>query len=134
MAHYLLSAETSFSAAHRLPGVDTCERIHGHDWRVRLTVRVDAGALDAGGMALDFRELERTARGAVEDFEHRDLNALPQFAGTAPTAEQVARIVCERAHDALQRAGGAARVEEVAGWETPTYPVVYRPTGRAPQS
>ena len=128
MAHYLLSAETSFSAAHRLPGVETCDRIHGHDWRVRLTVRVDAAALGPGGMALDFRELERTARGAVEDFEHRDLNALPPFAGTAPTAEQVARIVCERARAALERAGGAARVQEVEVWETPTYRVVYRPT------
>lgn len=128
MAHYLLSAETSFSAAHRLPGVETCDRIHGHDWRVRLTVRVDAAALGPGGMALDFRELERTAREAVEDFEHRDLNALPAFAGAAPTAEQVARIVCERAHAALERAGGAARVQEVEVWETPTYRVVYRPT------
>jgi 6-pyruvoyltetrahydropterin/6-carboxytetrahydropterin synthase len=127
MPHYLLSAETSFSAAHRLPGVDTCDRIHGHDWRVRLTVRVDATALGAGGMALDFRELQGTARAAVEDFEHRDLNALPPFAGTAPTAEQVARIVCERAHGALARAGAAARVEEVEVWETPTYRVVYRP-------
>ena len=128
MAHYLLSAETSFSAAHRLPGVETCDRIHGHDWRVRLTVRVDAAALGPGGMALDFRELERTAREAVEDFEHRDLNALPAFAGAAPTAEQVARIVCERAHAALERAGGAAREQEVDDWETPTYRVVYRPT------
>lgn len=127
MAHYLISAETSFSAAHRLPGVDTCERIHGHDWRVRLTVRVNAAALGAGGMTMDFREVERTARGAVEDFEHRDLNTLPAFAGTAPTAEQVARIVCERAQGTLQRAGAAVRVEEVEVWETPAYRVVYRP-------
>jgi 6-pyruvoyltetrahydropterin/6-carboxytetrahydropterin synthase len=127
MAYYLLSAETSFSAAHRLPGVDTCDRIHGHDWRVRLTVRVEATALGAGGMTVDFREVERTARAAVEDFEHRDLNALPVFAGTAPTAERVARIVCERAHEALGSSGTAARVDEVEVWETPTYRVVYRP-------
>lgn len=125
--YFLLSAETSFSAAHRLPGVDTCDRIHGHDWRVRLTVRVDAAALGAGGMAVDFREVERTARAAVEDFEHRDLNQLAAFSGTAPTAEQVARIVCQRAHDRLTHAVPAARVEEVEVWETPTYRVVYRP-------
>ena len=127
MAHYLLSAETNFSAAHRLPGVETCDRIHGHNWRVRLTVRVEAAVLGASGMASDFRELERTVRDAVEDFEHRDLNALPPFAGTAPTAEHVARIVCERARDALQHTGTAVRVEEVEVWETPTCRVVYRP-------
>jgi len=128
MAHYLLSAETSFSAAHRLPGVDTCDRIHGHDWRVRLTVRVDAAALGSNGMALDFREIERTARAAVADFEHRDLNQLEAFAGVAPTAEQVARIVSERACAQLARAAPAAQVDEVEVWETPTYRVVYRPS------
>ncbi len=125
--HFLLSAETSFSAAHRLPGVDTCDRIHGHDWRVRLTVRVDAAALGASGMAVDFREVEHTARAAVEDFEHRDLNQLAVFSGTAPTAEHVARLVGERAHARLARSAPAARVEEVEVWETPTYRVVYRP-------
>ena len=126
--HFLLSAETSFSAAHHLPGVDTCDRVHGHDWRVRLTVRVDAAVLGASGMAVDFREVERTARAAVEDFEHRDLNRLEVFADTAPTAEQVARIVCQRAHARLGEAAPAARVEEVEVWETPTFRVVYRPS------
>lgn len=128
VAHFLLSAETSFSAAHRLPGIDMCDRIHGHDYRVRLTVRVDAAALGASGMALDFREVERTARAAVEDFEHRDLNQLDAFSGTAPTAEQVARIVSERAHARLERSAPTARVEEVEVWETPAYRVVYRPS------
>jgi len=126
--HFLLSAETSFSAAHHLPGVDTCDRVHGHDWRVRLTVRVDASVLDSSGMAVDFREVERTVRAAVEDFEHRDLNRLEVFAGTAPTAEQVARIVCQRAHARLAEAVPAARVAEVEVWETPTFRVVYRPS------
>lgn len=128
MPHFLLSAETSFSAAHRLPGVDVCDRFHGHDWRVRLTVRVDAAALGAQGMAVDFRDVERTAREAVEDFEHRDLNQLEVFAGAAPTAEHVARIVSERAHARLARVAPAAQVEEVEVWETPTYRVVYRPS------
>jgi 6-pyruvoyltetrahydropterin/6-carboxytetrahydropterin synthase len=128
MAYYLLSAETTFSAAHHLPGVETCDRIHGHDWRVRLTVRVDAAAVGAGGMGFDFREIERATRAAVEDFEHRDLNQLPAFAGTAPTAEQVARIVYERARASVERSVTRARVEEVEVWETPAYRVLFRPT------
>jgi 6-pyruvoyl tetrahydropterin synthase/QueD family protein len=127
-SHFLISAETSFSAAHHLPGVETCDRIHGHDWRVRLTVRVDAAAVGPNGMAVDFREVERTARSAVEEFEHRDLNRLEVFASTAPTAEHVARIVCQRAQTRLGGTARAARVEEVEVWETPTFRVVYRPS------
>ena len=52
-AHYLLSAEAGFSAAHTLPGVDMCERFHGHNWRVRLTVRVYENRLDQLGIILD---------------------------------------------------------------------------------
>jgi 6-pyruvoyl tetrahydropterin synthase/QueD family protein len=126
--HFLLSAETSFSAAHRLPGVDMCDRIHGHDWRVRLTVRVNASDLGANGMAVDFRDIERTVRAAVEDFEHRDLNQLEVFAHAAPTAEHVARVVSGRVEAQLARRVPAARVDEVEVWETPTFRVVYRPS------
>jgi 6-pyruvoyltetrahydropterin/6-carboxytetrahydropterin synthase len=127
MAYYLLSAETRFSAAHRLPGVDRCDRVHGHDWRIRLTVRVDAAALGPAGMAVDLREVERAAQAAVEDFDHRDLNELPAFANLAPTAERVASLVFERAGIHLGRIAPGARIEEVEVWETPDYRVVYRP-------
>ena len=60
--HFLLSGEATFSAAHTLPGVDMCERMHGHNWRVRLTVRVDDDGLDDIGMGVDFRALEQVAR------------------------------------------------------------------------
>jgi len=123
----LLSAEARFSAAHRLPGVDRCDRVHGHDWRIRLTIRADAAGVGSAGMAVDFRELERAAQAAVEDFDHRDLNQLPVFAALAPTAEQVARIVFERAQARVAHLAPGVRVHEVEVWETPEYRVVYRP-------
>ena len=58
MAHFLLSAEATFSAAHTLPGVPLCDRMHGHNWRVRVTVRVDATELDQHGMGVDFRRFD----------------------------------------------------------------------------
>lgn len=127
MGHFLLSAEASFSAAHTLPGVDTCERMHGHDWRVRLTVRVEDNGLDAGGMALDFRVIEQVTRDVVADFDHRLLNDLGAFAGTAPTAERLARVISDRARERLARAAPEASVAEIEVWETPQYRVVYRP-------
>ncbi len=128
MGHYLLSAETTFSAAHTLPGVEACERMHGHNWRLRVTVRVAPDALDSNGMGIDFRLLEQWARDAVSDFEHQYLNDLPPFAGSLPTAERLARIVCDRMDSRLGDKAPAAEVVEIEVWEMPQYRVVYRPT------
>lgn len=127
MGHYLLSADTSFSAAHTLPGVDMCERFHGHNWTVRLTVRIDQGALDEKGMGIDFRVIEEVARGAVADFEHSYLNEVPAFRDMLPTAENLARLVHERASASLAARNPAASVHEIEIRETDRYCVVYRP-------
>lgn len=126
-ATYLLSAEAAFAAAHTLPGVDMCSRMHGHNWRVRVTVRMEAARLDARGMGLDFRDLERFAREATSEFEHRYLNELPAFENRPPTAETLARVVADRVAAALAGHPSAAEVAEVELWETPLYKVSYRP-------
>lgn len=127
MAHFLLSAETTFSAAHTLPGVEMCDRMHGHNWRIRLTVRVDENALDGVGMGIDFRVLEQVARATVEDFEHQYLNDLEPFEDGPPSAERIAKIVHDRAAAQLARSAPSAAVEEVTLWELPQYRVIYRP-------
>jgi len=124
---YLLSAEATFAAAHTLPGVDMCARMHGHNWRVRVTVRVAAARLDATGMGLDFRDLERFAREATSEFEHRYLNDLPAFQDRPPTAETLARVVAERIAAAVTGHASGAEVAEVELWETPLFKVSYRP-------
>lgn len=127
MGQFLLSADATFSAAHTLPGIDMCERMHGHNWRIRLTVSVDDGALDKTGMGVDFRVVEKIARDCVADFEHRYLNDLEPFKQQLPTAEHLAQVVATRAATALRKAAPAARVAEVELWETPEYRLVYRP-------
>ena len=126
--HFLLSAEATFSAAHTLPGVEMCDRMHGHNWRFRVTVRVTPGDLDAAGMGVDFRELERTAREIADTFEHRYLNDLPAFQNAPPSAERIVRVIADRAAERLAGVAPAARVAEVELWEMPQYRVVYRPT------
>lgn len=127
MGHYLLSAEARFSAAHTLPGVDMCDGMHGHNWRVQVTVRVQQDDLDAAGMGIDFRMLATVASQSVQDFEHRYLNELEPFAKSPPTAETIARVVCERVTGRLAAVAPAAEVVEVTLWEMPEYRVVYRP-------
>ena len=125
--HFLLSGEATFSAAHTLPGVDMCDRMHGHNWRFRITVRVAPDGLDAAGMGIDFRVLERTARELADAFEHRYLNDLDAFQETPPTAERIAQVLGERASARLQALAPGVRLEEVELWEMPEYRVIYRP-------
>jgi len=127
MPRYLLSAEATFSAAHTLPGVELCERMHGHNWRVRLTIGVQEDQLDGVGMGVDFRIIEQVLRAAVADFDHQYLNDLAAFREGPPTAERVARVVCERVVLELARAAPAAATEQVEVWEIPQYRVTYRP-------
>jgi 6-pyruvoyltetrahydropterin/6-carboxytetrahydropterin synthase len=127
MSHFLLSAEAGFSAAHTLPGVDRCGNMHGHNWRVRVTVRVSAEQLDGHGMGVDFRDLERVTREAVGDFEHSYLNDLATFASRPPSAETIARVVSERVTRSLAEHPSGAAVTQVELWEMPQYKVVYRP-------
>jgi 6-pyruvoyltetrahydropterin/6-carboxytetrahydropterin synthase len=127
MAHFLLSAEATFSAAHTLPGVPQCDRMHGHNWRVRVTVRVDATALDRHGMGVDFRVIERATRDAVAEFDHAYLNECAPFHERPPTAERMAVVVAQRVRDRLAREAAAARIAQVDVWELPQYRVSYRP-------
>lgn len=128
MAHFLLSAEAKFSAAHTLPGVDVCEQFHGHLWRVRLTIRVPEAALADTGIAVDFRDIERLVETCVADFDHRYLNDLEPFRSRPPSAEHIARVVAGRVTEQLPRVAPVAAIEEVAVWEVPEYRVVYKPT------
>lgn len=61
-----------FSAAHflTLPG-HVCERLHGHNYRVAVTVD---GPVDAStGFVVDFAVLKRVVQAAIEPLDHRVL-------------------------------------------------------------
>ncbi|UCD23259.1 MAG: 6-carboxytetrahydropterin synthase [Gemmatimonadota bacterium] len=127
MGYYTLAAEAGFSAAHRLPDVDQCDRLHGHNWRIRLTVQIDETDLNQAGMGIDFRQIEAVAEEAVADFDHSYLNDLEPFRDTAPTAERLAKVIYERAALGLASITPAASLVEVEAWEMSNYRVTYRP-------
>ncbi len=89
-----ISQETVVAAAHQLrfaPGEG--ERLHGHNWRIRATVR--ANELDSRGFVLDFADLGGALRALVEPYEHVFLNEIPPFSDINPTAENIARVVAD---------------------------------------
>jgi 6-pyruvoyltetrahydropterin/6-carboxytetrahydropterin synthase len=89
-----ISQETCVAAAHQLrfaPGEG--ERLHGHNWRIKATVRAER--LDSSGFVLDFNALAATLRALVEPYEHVFLNEIAPFDDLNPTAENIARVVAD---------------------------------------
>src|SRR5579884_3982693 len=84
-----ITTTRSFSAAHQLVLYDgSLEPLHGHNWRVKVTVA--ALDLDAIGVVMDFHELERAVDAIVGPMHNRHLNELPAFSSRNPSAENVA--------------------------------------------
>jgi 6-pyruvoyltetrahydropterin/6-carboxytetrahydropterin synthase len=59
-----------FSAAHIATVGDGAEPLHGHNYRVTVTLE---GELTADSWVFDFGELRRLARGLCEELDHRFL-------------------------------------------------------------
>lgn len=112
-----ISVEQSFSAAHQLREyAGRCERLHGHNWQVEVTVRAEQ--LDECGLALDFTELRAWTAEIVAELDHRVLNELPAFTHHNPSAEHIARHIFEglaRRVDSPARRVHRVRVTESPG-------------------
>jgi 6-pyruvoyltetrahydropterin/6-carboxytetrahydropterin synthase len=124
-----VSVELTFAAGHALRGYKgKCENVHGHNYRV--AVKVEGERLNSIGLLVDFVEIKRILRNAIEYLDHRFLNDLPPFTELNPTAENMARYFYEEMVKGLA-AGSAevpARVREVVVWETDTSAAAYRPS------
>lgn len=120
-----VSVEETFAAAHQLRDYrGKCENLHGHNYRVRVTVAGEE--LAANGLLIDFVELKREMHRAIDRLDHQYLNELPPFDRLNPSAENIARHIYEELAPALDSA--RARVAEVRIWETETSVAVYRPS------
>lgn len=79
----------TFEAAHRLPKVPEthrCHRMHGHSYRVEVTV---AGAVDAStGFVIDFFDIEAVFAPVLKQLDHYCLNDIEGLEN--PTAENIA--------------------------------------------
>ncbi len=114
-----ITALREFSAAHQLRLYDgTLEPLHGHNWKVRVTV--SAGKLDAIGVVMDFHELERLIDRIVSPMHNTHLNDLPAFQSTNPSTENVALHIAQ----SLALPSGV-RLTTVEVWETSQNSAVY---------
>ena len=75
---YQLMIKTHFAAAHNLMNYQgDCENLHGHNWRVEVTV--SARELDAAGLGIDFKILKKETNQLLDRLDHKYLNQLEPF-------------------------------------------------------
>ena len=120
-----VSVEQTFAAGHALRNYKgSCEDVHGHNFRVRVTVAGEQ--LDSTGLLVDFLELKSLIDGVVAYLDHKFINDLPPFDQINPSAENLAKYFYDRVSVGVKN-DVPVRISEVCVWETDTSSAVYRP-------
>jgi 6-pyruvoyltetrahydropterin/6-carboxytetrahydropterin synthase len=121
---YEISVDCTFAAGHALRNYKgKCENVHGHNYKVRVTLAGDK--LNAQGLLMDFAQLRAEIKGLVEKLDHHFLNDIPPFDQLNPSAENLAKYICDEIE---VRAGNQGlQVQGVTVWETDTTAATYRP-------
>jgi len=120
---YLLTVKGHFDAAHALYGYPgQCRNLHGHTWDIEVTV--ESEELDDIGIVYDFALLKKDLGEVLETYDHAYINEIPPFDEISPTAENLARVICERLNEKVDP---RVRVTEVVVWESPVARLAYRP-------
>jgi len=120
---YELTTIVDFEAAHRLadyPG--KCNRLHGHNWKVEVTVAGEE--LDNLGMLIDFRVLKQEVNKVIETLDHYYLNEIEPFRTVNPTAENIAKYIYGELNNHLADRGIAVKLVKV--WESSHSAAVYQ--------
>jgi len=89
--------------AHYLPGHPKCGALHGHTYRVEVTVEGE----NKTGMIIDFGDLKRILRACLARYDHRSMNDFLEY----PSVENI----CEMIH--RQLAAGLSFPYTVRVWE-----------------
>jgi 6-pyruvoyltetrahydropterin/6-carboxytetrahydropterin synthase len=109
----LVTKEFSFDAAHNIESYrGKCEALHGHTYRIQITVRAPVGH---DGLAFDFAELDKLAKERVTSrLDHSYLNLI---VGPQSSAENIAIWAWKQLEE--------LPLYEIKVFETPTSSATY---------
>jgi 6-pyruvoyltetrahydropterin/6-carboxytetrahydropterin synthase len=112
---YLLKINTSFAAAHCLINYQgDCENLHGHNWKVEVSVT--AINLDNAGLGIDFKLLKRETNELLKTLDHKYLNDLKPFREISPSSENLARFIYDELSSKLN--SDNICVQMITVWES----------------
>lgn len=90
-----LTCEFTIEASHQLhlaPEGSVCRRLHGHSWKIEVTV---AGPVDpTTGWMIDYHDIEKAWTPLHDVLDHRHLNDVDDLDN--PTSEMLAIWIWER--------------------------------------
>jgi 6-pyruvoyltetrahydropterin/6-carboxytetrahydropterin synthase len=121
-----VTVDDTFAAGHALRGYHgKCENLHGHNYRVRLTLR--GPQLDSIGLLYDFKEMKNILNEIADRLDHHHLNDLPPFDALNPSAENLAKYFYDEMERRLRglHPENGVRVASVTIWETDTTTATY---------
>ncbi len=119
---YELTVISDFAAAHNLRFYEgECERLHGHNWKVEVTVA--SKKLNTIGLAVDFKILKRTLENIIERLDHKYLNEVPPFDKENPSSENIARYIFKQFQKEIK--GKDIKAARVKVWESENAAAVY---------
>jgi 6-pyruvoyltetrahydropterin/6-carboxytetrahydropterin synthase len=110
-----IAATYGFEAAHqlhKLPDGHKCKRLHGHNYRLEVSVE---GEIDARGFVMDYAELDAIVEPLVAQVDHRFLNDIEGLSN--PTSEVLVLWFKERIWPSI----GTSRKLTLRLYETPRY-------------
>ncbi len=112
---YHLTIHTHFAAAHNLINYQgDCENLHGHNWKVEVTV--SARELDKAGLGIDFKVLKRETNAVLDLLDHKYINEVAPFDKLSPSSENISRFLFEQIGQRLN--DGNVKIEKVNVWES----------------
>jgi 6-pyruvoyltetrahydropterin/6-carboxytetrahydropterin synthase len=74
--------------AHFLPGHPKCGQLHGHTYKVEVTIEGE----QKGGMVIDFNELKARTREVLHKYDHRNWNDVLEF----PSVENICALLSQQ--------------------------------------
>jgi 6-pyruvoyltetrahydropterin/6-carboxytetrahydropterin synthase len=116
---FYITKSFTFDSAHNLVHYKgKCEKLHGHTYRLDVTVK---GKLDEDDMVIDFIDLKNIVKANVLKFlDHSYLNDLIE----QPSAENIVFWIWSKLEPLLKT--DAYSLYELKLWETPTSFVTFR--------
>ncbi|RLC48699.1 MAG: 6-carboxytetrahydropterin synthase QueD [Candidatus Cloacimonadota bacterium] len=119
---YKINVWGHFSGAHKLNDYQgNCANLHGHNWKVRLTV--SCKKLNNIGMAIDFKDANSILNNILKKFDHTYLNENLLFNKINPTSENICKVIFDELSKAINNDNN--KVYEIEVWESDKYSVCY---------
>ncbi|WP_104370442.1 6-carboxytetrahydropterin synthase QueD [Desulfocucumis palustris] len=111
-------------SAHFLRGYKgKCSNIHGHTWRVEVTLRGEK--LNEIGLLADFNDIKKIIKESTDSFDHKLINDLEPFNEINPSSENIAKYFYQMLSDKLSTMGEGVTIVKVLVSESRDTSAVY---------